>query len=223
MAGEPRWGGGGQLCDVGRVLRLASLTDECAAVAAAAAELFDGVMRFNNILIDFDRDLWAYIRCAGVVAGLCAVAADGRGPTILGAPTHTGSTHRPTDPAHPHPHPPTCARAAWATSSSARSRARSGPPPCPTRSTPSTLRTARATWASPTPRWATWPPSCRSRAGSATSPTRPCCATWAWAWGTRCWPTAPRCAACPSCSLTPGASPVTSMPPGRCSPSPSRP
>ncbi|PRW59008.1 adenylosuccinate lyase [Chlorella sorokiniana] len=25
------------------------------------AELFDGVMRFNNILIDFDRDVWSYI------------------------------------------------------------------------------------------------------------------------------------------------------------------
>ena len=29
-----------------------------------AAELFDGVMRFNNILIDFDRDVWSYIRWA---------------------------------------------------------------------------------------------------------------------------------------------------------------
>merc|ERR1719383_1129588 len=55
------------------------------------AELFAAVERFNNVLIDFDRDVW------------------------------------PTSP--------------WATSSSARWPARSGPPPCRTRSTPSTLRT----------------------------------------------------------------------------------
>ncbi len=33
--------------------------------------------------------------------------------------------------------------------------------------------------------------SCRSRAGSATSPTPPCCATWAWRWATPCSPTNP--------------------------------
>ena len=43
--------------------------------STTAAELFDGVMRFNNILMDFDRDLWAYIRCvcAFVPEGLAAV------------------------------------------------------------------------------------------------------------------------------------------------------
>ena len=36
------------------------------------AELFDGVARFNSILIDFDRDVWSYIRRA--CAALCCAA-----------------------------------------------------------------------------------------------------------------------------------------------------
>ncbi len=40
------------------------------------AELFDGVMRFNSILIDFDRDVWSYIRC---VLCVCVVVVVVRG------------------------------------------------------------------------------------------------------------------------------------------------
>lgn len=36
----------------------------CPPIPVFLPELFDGVMRFNNILIDFDRDVWSYIRCA---------------------------------------------------------------------------------------------------------------------------------------------------------------
>jgi adenylosuccinate lyase len=46
----------------------------------------------------------------------------------------------------------------------------------------------------------TWPKSCRSRAGSATSPTRPCCATWALASVIRCSPTTAACVAWASSS-----------------------
>ncbi len=31
-------------------------------------------MRFNNILIDFDRDVWSYIRCAGLPSWLASRA-----------------------------------------------------------------------------------------------------------------------------------------------------
>ncbi len=57
------------------------------------------------------------------------------------------------------------------------SPARSAPRPCRTRSTRSTSRMPRATSASPTRCCAISPTSCRCRAGSATSATRPCCAT----------------------------------------------
>ena len=46
-------------------LAASSLTDSSLLLPALPlppAELFDGVMRFNNILTDFDRDIWAYIR-----------------------------------------------------------------------------------------------------------------------------------------------------------------
>ena len=46
------------------------------------------------------------------------------------------------------------------------------------RSTPSTSRTRRATWGWPMRHWGTCPRSCPSAAGSATSPTPPCSATW---------------------------------------------
>jgi adenylosuccinate lyase len=42
------------------------------------AELFGAVARFNNVLIDFDRDVWAYIRCVCVWA-----AADDDGCVLI--------------------------------------------------------------------------------------------------------------------------------------------
>jgi adenylosuccinate lyase len=49
------------------------------------------------------------------------------------------------------------------------------------------------------------PTSCPSRAGSATSPTPPCCATWAWPSATPCSPTTPACAAWASWKPSPPA------------------
>tara|TARA_A100001391_G_scaffold205342_2_gene205211 strand:- start:8716 stop:9675 length:960 start_codon:yes stop_codon:yes gene_type:complete len=64
------------------------------------AEYFHALMRFNTILLDFDRDVWGYISLGYFK------------------------------------------QRAW--------RAKWAPPPCRTRSTPSTSRTPKATWASPT-------------------------------------------------------------------------
>jgi hypothetical protein len=47
--------------------------------------------------------------------------------------------------------------------------------------------------------------SCRCRAGSATSPTAPCCATWAWRSATRCWPTTRWASACQAGTQSRGA------------------
>ncbi len=72
----------------------------------------------------------------------------------------------------------------WATCASGRWPAKSAPRPCRTRSIPSTSRMPKATSAWPTRCCVTSPRSCRCRAGSATSPTPPCCATSASRWAT---------------------------------------
>ena len=62
----------------------------------------------------------------------------------------------------------------------ARWPAKSAPPPCRTRSIPSTSRMPKAIWGSRMRCSPTSRTSCRSRGCSATSPTRPCCAISAW-------------------------------------------
>ena len=63
-----------------------------------------------------------------------------------------------------------------ATSGKGRSPAKSAPPPCRTRSIPSTSRMPKAIWDWPMRCSRTSRTSCRSRGCSATSATRPCCA-----------------------------------------------
>ena len=70
----------------------------------------------------------------------------------------------------------TCGNARWP--------AKSAPPPCPTRSTRSISKMRKAISASPMRCCTISPASCRFPAGSATSPTRRCCATSAWRWRT---------------------------------------
>jgi hypothetical protein len=59
-AARCRWLAAGLTCS--GWLPRPSLTVACCYLPLPPAELFDGVMRFNNILTDFDRDIWAYIR-----------------------------------------------------------------------------------------------------------------------------------------------------------------
>lgn len=94
-------------------------------------ELFDGVMRFNNILIDFDRDVWSYIRCGSgrVTWGVLGLAATHPVAPCFAA-RHAWARLPTVSPVHA---PCAPLAAAWATSSSAPLRARSAPPPCRTR------------------------------------------------------------------------------------------
>ena len=81
----------------------------------------------------------------------------------------------------------------------------------------------RQSSASPTRCWSISPKSCRSAAGSATSPTRPCCARSAPRSATR-WSRSMRCCAgWASSASIPSASPPTSTPAGKCWPKPCRP
>lgn len=95
--------------------------------------------RFNTILIDFDRDLWGYISLGYF-----------KQKTIAGEVRGAAGAHQPARRAG------LCARG-WRAHTQSPAR-RWGPRPCPTRSTPLTLRTVKATWAWPTPPWTTCAP-----------------------------------------------------------------
>jgi adenylosuccinate lyase len=83
---------------------------------------------------------------------------------------------------------------------------------------PIDFENSEETSASPTRSFAICPRSFRFPAGSATSPIRRCCATWAWRWATASSPTTRACAGWTSSRPTRRAWPPTSRTAGTCSP-----